>query len=204
MAKIEKRVFRNAEGGTLGCAVLSVVAIGIAAGVAYGFGANVYGWACVGVGALGTVGLFGVHVYSVLDRSPKLVIDAEGIHDLRQTPPAEYDWGNYKKVFVDAQEGENKCPEVALEVVDRDGEAGRVVIAVTGLDAKPEEIAAAIEEVWEQVKALRAESGAADDEEDEDKPKPKKWKPKDKPWKNRDDEDEEEDKRDEKPKRWEW
>lgn len=204
MAKIAKKVFHNAEGGTLGCAVMSVVAIGVATGIAYALDAPTGGWVCVGIGALLVIVGFCAHVSSVLDRRPKLVIDAEGIHDLRQSPPVVYDWDDYTKVFVDASHADDNCGGIELDLVDREGESSRVTLAVSGLDAKPDEIAEAIEEVWEQVKEAR---GGDPEDEDEDEKKPKKTESKDKPWKKRaeeeDDDDDRED-RDEKPKRWEW
>jgi hypothetical protein len=212
MAKIQRRVFRNDPGGTLGCSIMTVASIGIAAGIAYGFDAGIGGWACVGVGALLVVVLLGFHISNVLDRSPKLVIDAEGIHDLRKSPPVEYDWEDYKKVFVDVQEkGEGECASenvVALEVVDTSGDRDRITISAAGLDAKADVIAAAIEEVWEQIKARRGQDDPAAEEDEE---KPKKEKPrKSKPWEtdraeDEDDEPDEDDRdREKKPRRWEW
>lgn len=201
MSKITKRIFRNDRGGILGCSIASVVAIGIAAGIAYWAEAGTGGWVCVGVGALILVlGVCAV-IANVLDQSPKLVIDGEGIHDLRKSPPVEYDWEDYKKVFVNVEEGEDSCPEVVLELVDRSGDSERVKLSVNGLDAKPNEIAEAIEEVWQEVKSRR---GEVDEFEEEEKPK----KPNSKPWKKKgrdeDEDDGEDDKPADKPRRWEW
>jgi hypothetical protein len=205
MSKITKRVFRNDRGGVLGCTIGTVVLTGIAAGIAYAADAGTGGWACVGGGALLLVlGVCAV-IANVMDQSPKLIVDAEGIHDLRKSPPVEYDWEDYKKVFVDMAEGEGSCPEVTLELVDRSGDSERVTLSVSGLDAKPQEIAEAIEEVWQEVKSRRGETDPVDEpEKEEEKPK----KPKSKPWKKGHDEDEddggEDDKPPEKPRKWEW
>jgi hypothetical protein len=197
MEKIEKRVFRNDPGGTGGCAGMTVFAIGAAGAVAYFADAGTGGWACVGIGALLLVILFGFHLSNVFDRSPKLVIDAEGIHDFRQTPPVEYDWDDYTKVFADVSQ-ENCGTEVALEVVRRSGTRSRVTISASGLEAKPPEIVAAIEEVWAQVKARRGDADEDDEPKAEEKPAKKA-----KPWeKGRAADDGDDD--GEKKKRWEW
>lgn len=190
MEKIERREFRNDPGGTPGCAAMTVFAVGAAGGIAYFADAGTGGWACVGAGALLLVVLFGFHIGNVRDRTPKLVIDAEGIHDLRKTPPVEYDWNDYTKVFVDVSQ-ENCGTEVALELVRRSGTRSRVTISATGLDAKPPEIVAAIEEVWEQVKARRGD----ENEEPKVEGKPPK---KAKPWEKGRDEGQDG------KKRWEW
>lgn len=199
MAEIARTVYRNSKGGALGLAVAALVSVAVAAGIAYATDAPAEGWVCAGGGALLVVVLFAAdRAAFVFDRRPKLVIDAEGIQDLRTRPPVRYAWDDYKKVFVDLRAdntGDSSGGKViALELVARSGEPRNVTIPVADLNAPPAEIAAAIEEIWEQVKEARGTGDEPNEADEVEKPELAEVKQKPKPWqKGRADRDEADD-----------
>jgi len=159
-ARIPTHVFRTPPIKWLPVLIFALVSCA-AAGLAWYFDANTWGWACAGTVGLACVAGVGYRIVDALDRAPKLVVDADGFRDLREASPLELAWDDVVWLSARAERGRGTS-EVILEVRDRSGEESQLIVEVALLDAPVDEIVRAVEEVWELVREAR---GADADEE---------------------------------------